>query len=294
MSEKPTVAILGLGTMGAGMAHSLLRGGFSPRLYNRNPKRFASFENSAAVLCTSAREAASGADIVIGMVSDDPASRSLWQGGEGALASARAGAILVECSTLSLGWVRELSGLAIAQGCQFLDAPVGGSKVHAETGALKFMVGGDPDVVAKATPVLTVMGTDIIPVGPVGSGTILKLVNNFICGVQVASFAEGLAMLERCGLAQPAALAVITKGAPGSPLIQTIAARIAAQDYTPNFSISLIAKDLAYAAREGAAAGVELTAATAARARFLQAESIGLGEQDIASVIEFLRQPSSK
>jgi 3-hydroxyisobutyrate dehydrogenase len=293
MSTKSAVAMLGLGTMGAGMAHRLLGAGFPLKLFNRNPERYRAFEGSPAQLCKSAAEAASGADIVIGMVADDNASRALWQGAAGALSTVRRGAILIESSTLSLGWVRELSGLSKSQGCQFLDAPVTGSKAQAETGTLRFLVGGDPAALESVTAVLNAMGTDIVALGAVGSGTVLKLVNNFICGAQVAAFAEGLAMLERFDLDQAAALTVLTKGAVGSPLVQTIAARIAADNFAPNFSVSLIAKDLAYAVHEAAAVGIDLTSAQAARARFLQAQAAGLGGQDIAALIKALRQPQN-
>jgi 3-hydroxyisobutyrate dehydrogenase len=293
MSTKPAVAMLGLGTMGAGMAHRLLGAGFSLKLFNRNPERYRAFESTPAQLCKSPAEAASGADIVIGMVADDSASRALWQGPAGALSAVRHGAILIESSTLSLGWVHELSRLSQSQGCQFLDAPVTGSKAQAETGTLRFLVGGDPAALESVTAVLNAMGTDIVALGAVGSGTVLKLVNNFICGAQVAAFAEGLAMLERFDLDQAAALTVLTKGAVGSPLVQTIAARIAADNFVPNFSVSLIAKDLAYAVHEAAAVGIDLTSAQAARARFLQAQAAGLGGQDIASLIKALRQPQN-
>ena len=288
MSGKPLVAVLGLGTMGAGMAHRLLAAGFKARLFNRSPGRYESFTESGAVLCKSPAEAATGADIVISMVSDDAVSRALWQGLQGALSAAGAGAVLVECSTLSLDWVQELAGLASARGCRFLDAPVTGSKDQAETGKLKFLVGGDADTIAVVAPVLNVMGVEIVPLGPAGSGTTLKLVNNFLCGAQIAALAEGLAVLERHGLDQDAALAVLLKGAAGSPLLQTIMARVAADDFTPNFSVSLIEKDLSYAIHEGAKAGVDLSAAKAARARFQQAHAAGLGDRDIASLVKWL------
>jgi 3-hydroxyisobutyrate dehydrogenase len=290
MSTKPLVAALGLGTMGSGMAHRLLDAGFAVKLFNCSPERYKAFAGTEALFCKSPAEAATGADIVISMVSDDLVSRSLWQGPQGALSTAGLNAVLVECSTLSLDWVQELAELARAQGCRFLDAPVTGSKDQAETGKLKFLVGGDAATIAAITPVLSAMSVEIVPLGPVGSGTTLKLVNNFICGVQIAALAEGLAVLERHGLDQKAALAVLMKGAAGSPLLQTIMARVAADDYTPNFSVALIEKDLSYAIHEGAKVGIELTSAVAARCRFQQANAAGLGDKDIASLVKWLRE----
>ena len=292
MSDKPLVAVLGLGTMGSGMARRLLEAGYEAKLFNRSPERYKSFKDSGAVLCKSPAEAATNADIVISMVSDDLVSRSLWQGPQGALSTAAAGAVLVECSTLSLDWVQELENLAKARGCRFLDAPVTGSKDQAESGKLKFLVGGDAETIAAIAPVLSVMSVEIVPLGPVGSGTTLKLVNNFLCGAQIAALAEGLAVLDRHGLNQNVALAVLMKGAVGSPLLQTIMARVASDDFTPNFSVSLIEKDLSYAINEGAKVGVDLSSAEAARSRFQQANAAGLGERDIASLVKwFLETP---
>ena len=290
MSTKPSIAVLGLGTMGAGMAHRLLGAGFPIKLFNRNPERYRAFDGSAAQVCKSPAQAATDAEVVISMVADDNASRALWLGPEGALPAVRRGATLIESSTLSLGWVHELSKLSESRGCRFLDAPVTGSKEQAEAGTLRFLVGGDAATIEKVTPVLSAMGAGIVALGSVGSGTVVKLANNFICGAQVAALTEALAMLERFELDQVAALTVLTKGAAGSPLVQTIAARIAAENFAPNFSVSLIAKDLAYAIHEAAKVGVDLTSAETARRRFLQAQSAGFGDRDIASLMEFLRQ----
>ena len=293
MSAKPLVAVLGLGTMGAGMAHRLLGAGFPLKLFNRNPERYRPFEGSSAQLCRSPAEAAAGAEVVISMVSDDAVSRAIWQGPAGALAAVSPNTILIECSTLSLGWVRELAELARSQDCHFLDAPVTGSKDQAEAGALKFLVGGDVMSIKRATPVFQAMGSDVVTLGPVGSGTALKLVNNFICGVQIAALAEGLAVLSRSELDQDAALAVLLKGAVSSPLIQTIMNRVAANNFAPNFSVALIEKDLAYAIHEAANAGVDLTTAEAARVRFHQAKTAGFGDRDIACLVKWLGEQST-
>ena len=102
------------------------------------------------------------------------------------------------------------------------------------------------------------MSRAIVHVGPTGSGALLKLINNFLCGVQAASLAEALALIERSGLDRAKALEVLTAGAPGSPLVKTLAARMTARDYTPNFSLTLAAKDMSYAVGEGQRHGVPL------------------------------------
>ena len=247
------------------------------------------FAAEGARVATSAREAAAQADVIFTMVADDQASRSLWLGEQGALAAAQPGAVCIECSTVTVGWVRELAAAAAQKQCEFLDAPVTGSKTHAAAGELNFLVGGQTATLEKVRPVLAAMSKTILPRGPVGSGALLKLINNFVCGVQVASLAEAMAMIERSGLDRAKVLDVLTNGAPGSPLVKTVSARMTAPDFTPNFPLRLMAKDLGYVIREGDKLSVELLTAAAALEDFQRAIAAGHGEKDIAAVVEPLR-----
>jgi len=226
------------------------------------------------------------------MVADDIASRDIWlgRGGvPGAFSGARPGTIAIESSTLSPAWIEEWVSLAAARGCQALDAPVTGSRTQAASGQLLFLAGGSTDAILKARPVFAAMGRDVLHLGPSGSGARLKLVNNFLCGVQAAALAEGLALIERCGIDRDVALSVLTKGAPGSPLVGSVSARMAKPDYTVNFAMTLMHKDLSYAIAEATRCGLDLTTATIARAAFSRAVAAGWGDQDFAAVIEPLR-----
>jgi len=276
--------------MGSGMARRLLVNGFPLTVFNRNAEKSAPFAADGAHVATSPREAAAQADVIISMVADDNASRSLWLGATGALASAAIGTVCVECSTVTVDWVRELSTAATARGCEFLDAPVTGSKTQAAAGELNFLVGGSASALEKARPVLVVMSKTITPIGPSGSGALLKLINNFVCGVQVAALAEAMAMIERGGLDRSKALEVLADGAPGSPLVKAVSARMTAPDFTPNFLLRLMAKDLGYAIQEGRKSSVELKTATAALEVFQGAIAAGHGEKDIAAVVEPFRK----
>jgi len=287
--SKPRIAFLGLGTMGAGMAGRLLSSGFPLTVFNRDAAKTTPFVSAGACAATSARDAASGADIVISMVADDTASRSVWQGDGGALSSVEPGAVCVECSTLTIGRVQELAGAVETRGCAFLDAPVTGSKLQAATGELNFIVGGSATALEKVRPVLAAMGKKILPLGPVGSGALLKLINNFVCGVQVAALAEALAMIERSGLDRTKAMEIIGNGAPGSPLVKAVSARMMEANYTPHFHLRLMAKDLGYAIKEGSALSVELKTAVAALDWFQRGTDAGRGTQDIAALFEVLR-----
>jgi len=287
---KQGVAILGLGIMGGGMARRLLSAGFPVAVYNRNPDRAVPFASAGAFIAGSPREAASHAEIIISMVADDIASKSVWLGENGALAGATRGSVLIESSTLTVGWIKELSAAAAQQGFDFLDAPVTGTKPHAASGELLFLVGGSASALAMAQPVFSVLGRDTIHLGPIGSGALMKLVNNFMCGVQVASFAEAVSLIQAGGLDRTKAESILTKGAPGSGIVKRASASAAANDFTPNFPLRLMAKDLGYAISEASSRGLLLQTASSALVVFKQAIAQGYGDEDFSAAVK-VKQP---
>ena len=287
--SKPRVAFLGLGLMGSGMARRLLDAQFPLAVYNRGAAKNAPFAAAGAHVATTPRRAANNAHVIVSMVADDEAARAVWLGENGALADVGPGTVCIECSTVTVGWVRELAAEVSARGGEFLDAPVTGSRNQAAAGELNFLVGGPESTLEKVRSVFTAMGKSATALGPVGSGALIKLINNFVCGVQIASIAEAIAMIERGGLDRARALEVLTAGAPGSPLVKTVSARMTQPDYTPNFLLRLMAKDLTYARQEAINQSLHLATASAALEVFESAIAAGHGEKDIAAVIEPLR-----
>jgi 3-hydroxyisobutyrate dehydrogenase len=288
VTESKT-AILGLGTMGAGMAANLLKAGIPLTVYNRTPAKAQPLAEKGARVATTPADAVKGASVVISMLADDAASREAWLGKDGALAAVEKGTILVESSTVSPAWIEELAAAARERGAELLDAPVTGSRVQAEGGQLSFLVGGSAEALEKAAPVLKAMSKEIVHLGPVGSGAKMKLINNFLCGVQIASLAEGLTWIERSGLDRDKALDVLKSGAPGSPLLGAISARMVNRDYSVNFLLRLLSKDMLYAENEAATCHVDLKTAATARGLLETAIAEGHGEQDMSSVVESLR-----
>jgi len=281
---KPRVALLGLGAMGAGMAGRLLAAEYPTTVYNRSREKAAPFAQRGATVAAFPRDAAAKADIVVSMVADDPASRDVWLGENGALAGAASGSLLIECSTLTVKWVRELAGEMTEHGCDFVDAPVTGSKPQAAAGELLFLTGGSDAAVERAKPVLSAMGRGVVHLGPTGSGALLKLINNFLCGVQAASMAEALAWLQTGGIDRDKAVSILSEGAPGSPILRRTAERAGKQDFVPAFSLRLMAKDMTYALEEASRSGIDLQTAASALARFKDGLQKGFGEEDFAAV----------
>ena len=281
---KAKVAILGLGIMGSGMARRLLSAGFPLTVYNRNREKCAPLVADGAFEAATPREAASRAEIVISMVSNDEASREVWLGDNGVLAGAATNSLLIESSTLSSEWIHELAEHAAKNHCRFLDAPVTGTKPHAASGELVFLVGGAEDAVAAAQPVFAVLGRSTIHLGGTGSGTLMKLVNNFVCGVQAASIAEAVALIHAGGLNRDSALSVLTGGAPGSGIVKRVSDRITSNDFTPTFALRWMAKDISYALKEASAQKLPLDTAAAALSVFQRAMAKGYGDEDFSAV----------
>lgn len=289
METKAAVALLGLGTMGHGMAINLLKAGFPLTVWNRTRAKAEPLTQTGAVIADSPAQAAKNAAIVIAMLADDAASRAAWLGPDGALAAMPSDSITVECSTLSPAWIAEFHDAVKARGLRLVEAPVTGSRPQAEAGQLNFLAGAEEEALAAVTPVLRSMSKEILHLGPVGSGAQLKLINNFLCAVQVTSFAEALAWIERSGLRLETALEFLKRGAPGSGIVSIMSERMTRRTYDVNFLLRLMAKDVRYARSAAAQLGVEVSMAVPAEALFRQAQERGLGEKDMSAVVEVVR-----
>jgi len=284
--SKPRIAILGLGIMGGGMASRLLASGFPIFVYNRSRDKATKLADIGALVADSPRDAAARSEMVIAMVADDAASRSIWLGDDGALAGAVPGSLLLESSTLSVGWVKELSRAAAEKRCEFLDAPVTGTKPHAANGELFFMVGGSAESFSRAREVLSVLGREVLHLGPTGSGALIKLINNFVCGVEAAAFAEAMALVGAGGLDREKCINVLGNSALASPLIKRMLTSMGSGDFAPNFSLKLMAKDIGYAIKEAGNCGIPLQTAVPALEAFKRAVEKGLGDEDFSAVVK--------
>lgn len=284
------IAFLGLGIMGSGMAGRLLDAGARLTVFNRNAARTEPLVARGAIAAATPRDGVKDAEIVFSMVADDAASHDVWDGGNGALAGVRPGTIVVECSTVTVGRITELAESASRIGCELIDAPVTGSKRQAAQGELVFLVGGSESAVARIRPALDAMGNSVVHLGPVGSGALVKLINNFLAGVQAASLAEAIAIIERSSLDRIQTIGAIVNGSPGSPVMKTLASRILAEDFSPNFYLHLLAKDLGYAIGEGETRGVPMSMASAALELLKASIARGDGDKDMAAVVEQFRE----
>ena len=242
------VAFIGLGRMGHGMAGRYLDAGFIVAVWNRSKAKAEDLIARGARWAASPAEAADGAEAVVTMVADDEASRTVWLGKDGAAANMKAGTLAIECSTVSykhaLDMARELRG----RGLVYVDSPVTGLPEAAAAGKLTLLVGADAADLDRAKPYLAPISTTIRHFGPVGAGTVFKLINNLMGAVQIASLAEGIAIAEQAGLDMNLVAEALATGAVASPQVIRHSKRMVARDFSgASFTTALRHKDAVYA-----------------------------------------------
>jgi 3-hydroxyisobutyrate dehydrogenase len=281
------ISILGLGAMGSRMAASLLNAGYNVTVWNRSPSKALPLQALGANPADSPRSAARDADIVVSMLRDDEASRRAWlDASDGALAAMNSGAIAIESSTLSLAWVNELAQAARKQGVQFLDAPVAGSRPQAQAAQLIYLVGGDPNVLLRAEPVLKSMGAAVHHAGDSGSGAAVKLLINGLFGIQVAAIAELLGLAARAGLNAGKALEILSKTPVASPAVVLAGQGMLAKNFAPMFPVEMVNKDFNYLLDAASRAGSSLPLTQSTHSVLGDALKRGLSEQNLTAVAQ--------
>jgi len=242
------VAFIGLGRMGHGMAGRYLDAGFEVAVWNRSKAKADDLIARGAKWAASPKDAAVDADAVVTMVADDEASRAVWLAKDGAAAAMKAGALAIECSTVSHAHALDMARELRSHGLIYIDCPVTGLPEAAAAGKLTLLVGADPADLDKARPYLAPIGSAIRHFGAVGSGTVFKLINNLMGAVQIASLAEGVAIAEHAGLDMKLVAEALATGAVASPQVIRHSKRMAARDFSgASFTAALRHKDAAYA-----------------------------------------------
>lgn len=287
-----TVAFIGLGNMGLGMAHRLLDAGHDLRVYNRTRSKAAELERTGARCFPTPEDACTGVEVVFAMTADDTSSRATWSGPHGVLASRLAPrALAIECSTLSHQWVTELAAKARAHDLRYLDAPVTGLPQAALAGTLTLLVGAAAADLESARPILAAVCERILHFGEVGSGTAYKLIINMMGAVQIASLAEGLALAERAGLDLETVVNAITTGQAASPQVVRNAKRIADDDHDQNvvFTPVLRLKDVGYALQFAQGLGMRAAFGEVAAGQLQQLIELGHAGANESKIIEVAR-----
>lgn len=283
------IAFLGLGIMGSRMSERLIRAGHDLTVWNRSAGKAEALKTLGAKEAASPKEAAAGTEIAITMLADPASVEEVALGKSGLLEGLNAGAIYIDMTTVSPATSRRLGEAAGRKGIAFLDAPVTGSKPAAASGELVLMVGGENSTLDRARPVLQLMSKKIVHMGPIGAGSLMKLVNNLSMAGAMAAFSEAFILGKRGGLSEEGIIEVLTAGALSSPLLRLKGEAILKRNFEPLFSLKHMAKDVHLAVEESEAEKLEAPIMRLLDRLFTEARKQGLDDEDYAALIKLYR-----
>ena len=256
------VGFVGLGTMGAPMAHNLLRAGFDVTVHNRTRDREIPLEEAGATRAATPADAARDADVVVTIVSDTPDVEAVLFGDDGIASTARDGCVVIDMSTISADATRGFGARLAERGIALVDAPVSGGSEGAQKGTLTIMCGGDSSDVERVRGVLDAMGAKITHIGPLGSGQLTKAVNQIVIAGYFLALAEGMTFGMKAGLDMDKVLEAISAGMCRSAVLDMRARNMIDDTYPLGFKLSLHLKDLGIALEQAKRDGTDLRLAT--------------------------------
>jgi len=280
------IGFIGLGTMGAPMASNLLRGGFQVTVYNRTAAKCEPLVAEGAVAALTPRAATEGKDVIITMISNDDSIREVFYGEEGILNALKPGGLIIDSSTISPGLVREIAAEVKARGGHFLDAPVTGSKPAAIEGTLVFMVGGNAEVIEEHRNIFDTMGRLLLHMGDNGSGAAAKLAHNAMVGIHNVALAEGFSIAVKSGVPADKFLELVKNGSAGSKQAELKGQKIIDDDFSNQFSLGLMLKDLKLASSLSDSTGVPTPMLGVAKSMFQAGFNHGYADEDLSAVVK--------
>ncbi len=239
-----TIGFIGLGIMGRGMSHNLLKAGFDVRVWNRTRARMDGLIDAGATAGESPADVAAQCDIIITCVSDTADVEAVVMGENGVIHGAKEGALLIDHSTISPQATKEMATALAANGVHMLDAPISGGSEGAANGTLSIMVGGDETQFNRAMPAFEAMGKTITHVGDSGAGQMVKLVNQILVVTTMLGVSEALMFAQAGGLDLEKTLTAVSGGAAGSWMLSNRGPQVVERDWRPGFTIDLQQKDV--------------------------------------------------
>ncbi|HEY2992454.1 MAG TPA: NAD(P)-dependent oxidoreductase [Methylomirabilota bacterium] len=238
------VGFIGVGNMGNPMASNVLKGGFPFTVFDKNPKAMENLLQAGAKAGKSAADVVDSSEIVLTCLPASPDVEALYLEAGGLIERARPGTILIDLSSALPSTPRKLEPAARKRGVHFLEAPVSGGTAGARAATLAIMVGGDPQILEKAKPVLKCIGPNIFSVGPVGAGNTVKAINNMMACVNSLAMMEGLTLGVKAGLDPMVIYEVVKASSGGSKALERIPTAIVPRKFEPGFKVFLMNKDL--------------------------------------------------
>lgn len=290
-TQPQRIGFVGLGAMGMGMAQSLLRAGFPVCGYDINHDAVTRFGAAGGAMASSVAEAAAEAEILIIVVLNADQVTDVLFGSGGAAAALPQGSIAMICSTVSPDFAQKTAAQLATMGLQMLDGPISGGTIRAAEGKLSIMAAGPDAVFDKMQPVLDAMAENVYRMGSeFGLGSTMKLVNQILAGVQIATAAEAVAFGVRAGLDARKIYEVICNSAGASFMFENRVPHMLDDDYTPRSAVDIWVKDLGIVLGAGKDIHFPLFFSALAHQLFMSASAAGYGRLDDAAVVKVFEQ----
>ena len=290
------IGFIGLGNMGVPMGANLVKDGHMVVGFDVVGTAAERARMAGVQPAASARDAASGVEVLITMLPAGEHVRDVYLGAGGVLTAAAPGTLLVDCSTIDVDSARTVAAAAGQAGFDMLDAPVSGGVAGAEAGTLTFMVGGSEAAFARAEPILHSMGKTIVHAGPAGNGQAAKICNNMMLGAQMIVVCEAFALAERLGLEAQKLFDIASKASGQCwslttycPVPGPVPASPANRDYEPGFTAAMMLKDLRLAQQAAIAAGIATPLGAEAAALYGRFNAAGHGGTDFSGIYRMLQ-----
>jgi len=280
------VAFLGLGIMGQAMATNLVRAGHEVTVWNRTPGKAV----EGARVAASPAEAAQGVEVVWMAVSDTAAVESVLFGADGVEQSLTEGMIVVDSSTISPSATRKFAERVARKGAQYVDSPMTGSKVAAESGTLLFIVGGEEQTIERLKPLYAAMGKKIFRMGEVGKGQSAKLVMNLQIALIYEGFAEALTLAAKLGVDAEKLIPLVNASMVKSGVVEYKAPFVLGRDFSANFPLRLMRKDIRLALEAAKEARVKLPGLETVEEIYEMAIEDGHADLDYAATLLLLEK----
>jgi len=279
------IAVLGLGSMGFGMAASLLRRGAEVIGFDPDPAAMDRLRAQGGLTATSPAEAARDAEIVVSVVVNADQTEAVLFGENGCAEAMAADGVFISSATMAPQRARDFSRRLEAAGRYYLDSPISGGSQRAAEGALTILTSGSEAAFARAEPAIAAMGTTIYRLGDqVGQAAAFKMVNQLLAGVHIAAASEAMAFAAREGLDLKQVYDVISRSAGNSWMFENRMPHVLEGDYTPRSAVSIFVKDLGIVQQMASASQFPVPLASTALQMFLMTAAAGMAKDDDASV----------
>jgi 3-hydroxyisobutyrate dehydrogenase len=281
------IGFLGLGLMGSRLTRRLHSSGWKVQAWNRSPDAASSLARDGVVISSSIAKLVADSDVILSSLANDEAVRSVYFDNSGVFSSAKPGTVILEMSTISPELSRLLHQEASIRGIELLDLAISGSTPAVEAGTITLLAGGDPDIFQKCTPIYEALAKQWFLIGPASSGIRMKLVVNLLLGVDMQAIAEAVSLGEHLQIDRNVLLDVLSKTTVIPPAFGGKVQKIKDNDYSPEFPLRLMSKDMDLVMEAAKASGADLPAARVAQS-VLASNLSSNGDEDLSAITPFM------